>query len=417
MFITAVDLGSSRFKSIVADVGKGGCVIVKAVARESRGVKRGEVIYPEEAVKSLFKILDDVKRFDRRCLKNLVFSISGVRSRVYISRGSVSIPRPDHEILSEDVDRVVKESMAFNLPVGWQIIHSFPRGFVIDDIEVDGTAVEGLSGRKLAANVVLIAVFSSAYKNFVRLTNLVLGKKGDIGGNVFFAPLASDRAVLTRNQRELGVVLVDVGFGTTSIVAYQDGKMLNAVVLPVGSGLITSDLAIGLKCSIEAAEKIKCQLGAALSRGVSVKDVIDLSEYEEGQTATVSRRFVAEIIEARTREIFSLVKEQVSAMDKSLHFPAGVVVTGGGAKLPGILDIVRQELRLPAHVGFPRIDELEFSNATVQETLNDPEMSVACGLLLHRLDMLRPGGLGRKETREILEPWYKRILRTILALD
>ena len=422
MYLTALDLGSSSIKGIVADLKKdGSLVIVKMVRRESRGIKRGEILYPEETVKSLFEVLSDIKHFDKKCLRNLIFGISGTKVKFHLSRAAVSIPRPDFEILPEDVERVIKESMAVNLPAGWQIIHSFPREFMIDDIEVDDTNVIGLSGKKLEANVVLISVFSSIYKNFMKLAHLVLGKRSDFDGSIIFTPIAAERAVLTKNQKDLGVVLVDIGFGTTSVVVYQDGKMILAKVLPVGSGNITNDIAIGLKCSIEAAEAIKNSLGCAFSRDVSMKDKVDLQEYDSEMHSQVSRKYIAEIIEARVREISSLINAELKSIGKSGKLPAGAVITGGGAKLSGIVDIMREELKFPAHIGFPRLSECEVSTAHLADELNDPEMTAVCGLLLTRYDMLskKDSGFGFSgdTSYNINEPWIKRIIKTLMASE
>jgi len=419
MYITAVDLGSSYIKAIVADVKRGGgLVVVKTVTKESRGIKRGEIIHPEDAVKSLFNVLSELKRFDRRTIKHIVFGVSTTRSKMIISRAAVSIPRHDHEILPEDVDRVIRESMAINLPSGWHVAHSFPREFIIDDIEVDTPNVVGLSGKKLGANVVLIALFSSVHKNFERIAQLVLGKKGDFDGSLFFAPLACERALLSPTQKELGVVLIDIGAGTTSIVAYQEGRLITTAVLAVGSSHITNDLAVGLKCSVDTAEAIKVHYGVASARGVSVKEVVDVAQFEEGQSSAVSKKFIAEIIEARVREIFSLVADHLEGVGAQ-KLPAGAIITGGGSALGGILDVARDELRLSAHIGVPRLDEFDVSYPQLEEDVVDARMSVACGLLLHKFDLLKGDtfGLSRSSSYNLNESWFKRFLRTLLALD
>jgi len=421
MYLTAVDLGSSHIKGVVAEVKKGGSLVVtKTFKKKSRGIKRGEIIHPDETVKALFESLSDVKRFDRRALRNLVFGISGTKSRFHVSRAAVSIPRPDHEILPEDVERVIKESLAVSLPAGWEVVHSFPREFIIDDIEVDNANVVGLSGRKLGANVILISLFSSVYKNFLKVARLVLGKKSEFDGSLFFSPLACERAVLTKNQKELGVVLVDIGFGTTSVVAFQEEKMLAMRVFPVGAGNITNDLAVGLKCSIETAESVKRKYGSASARSVSVKDKIDISQIEEGQGTAVSRKFVAEIIEARVREIFGLIHQELVSIEKGGQFPAGVVLTGGGAQLAGVLDVAREELRLPVHIGIARSHEFEVSHSHIEEELSDPEMTVACGLVLSKIDMLGKGsefGLSSRGAYNLNESRFKKFIKTLLALD
>lgn len=389
MYITALDFGSSHIKGIIADIKKdGSLVVLKTIKKESSGVKKGEIIYPEETVKALFEVLSEARRFDRHCLKNLVCGLSGTKTKFGISHASVSIPRPDLEIIPEDVDRVIHESMAINLPAGWQILHSIPREYVIDDIQVDDADVVGLSGKKLEANVVIISIFSSLRKNLEKVLQLIFGKKADFSGSIIFVPLAADRSVLSRQQRELGAVLVDVGFGTTSIVVYQDGKMLLAKVLPIGAGNITNDVAIGLKCSVDIAERIKVAFGCAFARDVSTKEKFNLSEFDDGHDVSLSRKYVAEIIEVRAREIFSLVQSELKNLGRAGKLPGGAIITGGGAKMPGILDVAREELKLPAQIGISNTDVFEKTNPRLDDELSDPQMAVACGLLLQQADRL-----------------------------
>jgi cell division protein FtsA len=420
MYITAIDLGSANTKAVIAEQRKDGSLsLVKTIRRESKGIKKGEIVYPEETVKSLFEVLSSVRQFDKKCLRNIVFGISGTRVQFHLSRAAISIPRPDFEILHEDVDRVVQESMAIQIPAGWQIIHSFPREFVIDGMEVEGTDVVGLSGKKLEANVVLISAFSSVYRNFRRVTDLVLGKKSEFSGVAVFTPLASDRAVLTKSQRELGVVVLDIGYGTTGMVVYQDGRLLLAKVLPVGSGHITNDLAVGLRCTVPTAELVKCEYGCASARDVSVKDKIDLSQYEPELSPQTSLKFVAEIIEARVRELFELVEDELKALGVFGKLPAGAVLVGGGAKLKGIADIAREELKSPVKIGYPNLDEFERGNSGVSET-DDPSMAAACGLVLQQSDRMRKHSGIRAFVQQPFgagEGWFKRMVRTLLASE
>lgn len=419
MYLTAIDLGSAQIKALVSEVKKDGSLaILKVVKRKSAGIKRGEIVSCEELVKELIEVLEEIKHFDKKSLKSVVFGISGTKSRFNVSRAAVSIPRPNFEILQEDVDRVIRESMAINLPAGWQIIHSLPREFIIDDIEVEGMDVVGLSGRKLEANVVLISVFSSIYNNFLKTKNLIFGKKNDYDGGIIFSPLAAARAVLSSHQKDLGVALIDIGWGTTSLSVWQEGRILMTKVLPIGSGNITNDLAVGLKCSPEAAEEIKVSLGFALAREVSSKEKVDLEIGEE--TIEVSKRYIAEIIEARIVEIFNLVGQELKNIGRWAKLPAGVVLSGGGAKLAGVSDLARQELKLSAQLGLPAMEEFEIANQIIESQLNDPEMAVAAGLLLARVDNLFRKGFSsssRIGSRLIDEPWWKKIFKTFMISD
>lgn len=387
MFITALDLGSSTIKGVIAQQRKDGSLVcVKVIRKESQGIKRGEIRYPNETVKVLSEVLSEIKHFERKALKNLIIGLSSVKTGFHLSRAAVSIPRPDFEIIADDVERVIQESSSVTIPPGWQVVHCIPRDFIIDGTEVDDADVVGLSGKRLEANVIIITAFSLVYRNFSRVFHLLFGKNAEPEGVIMFTPIAAQRAVLTKHQRELGVVLIDVGFDTTSVVVFQEGKMLLSKVLPVGSGNITNDIAIGLKCSIAVAEKIKRSYGCAQARDISVRDKIDLSEYDKNLSSHVSRRYVAEIIEARVREIFSLVDKELKSLSLSGKLPAGAVLVGGGARLSGIVDIARDELHFPAQVGFPQLDECETSHQSVADNLDAPEMAGACGLIFTKAE-------------------------------
>lgn len=420
MYITAIDLGSAYIKGVVAEQNKDGSLrLVKTVRKESRGIKKGEIVYPDETVKSLFEVLSVIRQFDKKCLKNIVFGISGMHVQFHLSRAAISIPRPDFEILHEDVDRVIQESMAIQIPAGWQIIHSFPREFVIDGIEVEGTDVVGLSGKRLEANVVLISAFSSVYRNFRKVADLVFGKKNEFSGSVIFTPLASERAALSQSQRELGAVLVDIGHSTTGIAVYQDGRLLLAKALSIGSGHITNDIAIGLRCTVPTAELIKCEYGCAYARDVSVKDKLDLSQYEAELSPQASLRFVSEIIEARTREIFSLVQDELKGLGVYGKLPAGAVLVGGGAKLKCIADVARDELKSPVKIGIPHVEEFERGTGGLDDA-QDPSMAAVCGLVLHRGDRLYQKNGAKGFSGRSLDAggsWLKKVVRTLLASD
>lgn len=422
MYITSLDFGSSKIKGVICELKKDGSLsAIRSFQKPSLGIKRGEIIYPEETVKGIFEIINDIKSIDKKYLQNVICGISGTKSRLNVSKAFTTIPRPSFEILREDVEKVMKDAATISLPAGWQVIHSIPREFIIDDIEVDDANVIGLSGKKLEANIILISVFSLIYKNFLRVVNLVFGSKNSIIGNGFFSPLACAKAVLTKNQKELGVVLVDIGFGTTSVLVYQDGKLLLMKVLPVGTGSVVNDLALGLKCSLKTSEEIYLSFGCAFAKDVSSKEKIDLAQFEDGQKTVISKKYVAEIIESRVEEIFSMVNAELKSVGKVGKLPAGVVITGGGAKMPGIVDLARDELRLPVQIGATNLEGFETNNSDVAQEIEDPEMSVACGLVLSKVELLKKkiGSLGipERETALFSDSFFKRIFKILIPSD
>ena len=194
------------------------------------------------------------------------------------------------------------------------------------------------------------------------------------------------RAALSKRQSDLGVVLVDIGFGTTGMSVYEENKLVSVVKFPMGAGNISNDIGIGLKIPIDAAEEIKLKYGNAVARDVNSKDLIDITKLVPGAKGTVSRRFIAEIIESRMGEIFDLVNAELKSQRKYAELPGGAVIVGGGAKLPGVTDLARQDMRLSAQIGSTIAEEWLDEGGAFKEYLEDPEFVSALGLVLWGVD-------------------------------
>ena len=233
-----------------------------------------------------------------------------------------------------------------------------------------------MSGTRLEAEVLIVEGASPFVKNLSKCVH----QSGIDVDEFVFSPLAAAKSVLSKKQKDLGVVVVDMGGGTTGVSVFEDGSILRAAALPVGAGHITNDIAIGLRISVETAEKIKLEYGMALPEEVSKKDKMNLAEVGNEDEELVSRRYVAEIIKARLMEIFSMVDKELKSIGRSGMLPAGVVLTGGGAKLPGIIDVAKETLRLPVQIGFP----IELSG--VVDRVDDPSFATAIGLLMWEAD-------------------------------
>ncbi|MFH2104716.1 MAG: cell division protein FtsA, partial [Parcubacteria group bacterium] len=280
-----------------------------------------------------------------------------------------------------------------------------PQNFKVDDQEgVKDPA--GMSGVRLEVEATVIEGSSSAVKNLAKC----MMRAGVDVSDVVISPLAAAESILTKKQKELGVVLIDIGGGSTSIVVFEEGNILQTSVLPIGAGHITNDLAIGMKTSVEVAEKVKLGYGIALPKEVDKKEEIDLAKMEKGEEEVVSRKLVAQIIEARLAEIMFLVNKELKKIDRASKLPAGAVLVGGGAKLPGVVDVVKEELGLPAQVGFP----IELPG--LAEKLEDPAYAVAEGLLLWGFNRMGEekrfgGGVASiNDTVGKLKKWFKHFL-------
>ncbi|MEK7062153.1 MAG: cell division protein FtsA [Patescibacteria group bacterium] len=389
MYITSLDIGTSKIKALVAEAGKGGRLsLIAAFKCPSSGIRKGEVSDINESSFSLKSIFENLFSLNKSALKNIFVNIGGANVKSHNSKGIVAVSRADNEISQDDIDRVIKASQAVKLSPNRMIIHTITREFIIDGVG-DAREPLGMFGARLEVNSAVIDAPSQNYKNISRLVETLDGK---ISG-LIYGPLAASRSTLTKIKKDLGAVLIDIGGGSTTMSVYEEGKLLHAAGFPIGSGHITNDLAIGLKCSVKLAEAFKIFFGNALAKEISSKEKISLDDIEEkigmgiseldkNFKSVVSRREVAEIIESRLTEIFEFVNNELKLIGKNGRLPAGVILCGGGAKMPSIVDLVKEELKLPAEIGFPDAGEMEIIDQDVNNEVNDPEFAVSLGLLL-----------------------------------
>ncbi len=377
-FILGLDIGTARIKAAVGEIKKDGQLSLARVFRmPSAGMRKGMVDDIGEATRAINSVLFEVKKGFKLAHKNIFLNTGGVNAKVQASRGIVAVSRADFEIHKDDIDRAIQASQAISLSSNRMIVHAITREFIVDGVG-EITDPMGMTGNRLEANSLIIDAFSPAIKS---LNRAVETSSGGLSG-LIFGPLASASAVLSKNQRELGVVLIDIGAATTSICVYEENKLLHIAILPVGCGHVTNDLAIGLKASIEAAEAVKTSYGYAVAKNVSGKDLIDLSKIDSQSKNSVSRRFISEIVEMRLAEILEWVNNELKHIGKAGKLPAGAVLVGGGAKMPGLIDLTKQELRLPAQIGLPDLSNFMVSNSDLNTELEDPEYACCLGLLL-----------------------------------
>lgn len=389
MFITALDIGSSKIKALVAEVAGDGKLFLTGVFKvPSAGIRKGEIIDFKETTNVLSEIFNKIKELDKSALKNIYVNINSPKTKCQISKGFVAVSRVDNEISGDDIERAVKSSQTIKLSHNRTILHNITREFIVDGVG-DIREPLGMVGARLEVNSLIIDSFSQNIKDAM---NCVKFLGGGIGG-LIYGPLTSARSVLTKIKKDLGTILIDIGAQTTGFSVYEEGKLLHANVFPVGSAHITNDLAVGLKCSVEAAELIKIFFGQAQIKEISSKEKItpdifkkktgvDIHDLDKNFKSTVSRRFIAEIIEVRLAEIFEFINNELKLIGQAGKLPAGAVITGGGAEMPLIVDLAKNELRLSAEIGIPNISELDIYSAELKEQIENPELAAAVGLLL-----------------------------------
>lgn len=378
--ITGLDIGSDSVKGVVAEQdSEGNISILNTFKRPSAGFRKGILVDEDEATQVFREVIVDLDNVSSKASKNIFINLNGNHVKSRSSQGIVAVSRADQEIQQEDVDRVDQASEAVKLPANYEILHNITSEYYVDDIG-DIKDPVGMTGSRLEVDTLIVEAFGPHVKS---VTDSIKKAGGEVKG-VVFSPLAAARGVLSKRQKELGVVLVDMGFGTTSFAVYEEGKVIYTKSIPVGSGHVTNDIAIGLKVDIDIAEKLKAMYGYALSKEVSRRDKVKLSEldptYKEDDTE-ISKRFLSEIIEIRLEEIFDLIDNEMKNIGRDIQLPAGVVLCGGGVKIPGIEDLAKKEMKLPTQIGYPDVENLNILNPTHRELAEDPEFGTALGLL------------------------------------
>lgn len=357
--ITGLDIGTSAIKILVVEKKpKEEELKVLFFGEEPAvGVRKGVIINPEETTGTLTNILAKVKSDTNLKIESVFISVNGSHIFTTLSHGAVAVSRADRKISEEDIERVLRAAQTFSLPLNKEIFDFFPKEFIVDG-QSGIKDVLGLEGVRLEADVLTLAGFSPYLKN---LTETVLNSDLQILDMVP-APIASARACLTPRQKELGAVLIDIGAGTTGVAVFEEGNLIYLTIIPVGSANITNDIAIGLKTDIDIAERIKLEYGTCNFRDgkKSVSRKKEKIEIGEDAPLIFSQKQLINIIEPRVSEIFSQIYKELKKINKEKLLPGGVVLTGGGAKLPKITDLAKKELKLPVKLGkFQEINELD----------------------------------------------------------
>ena len=336
----------------------------------SCGVRNGVIVDASDAQASIAESMRAAERGAGAKISRALVSIGGSHIAAQASRGVIAVSRADGEISSDDIDRVISHAQTFSLPNNREILHVIPREFIIDG---QGGIKDplGMKGVRLEANTLVI----SGVVPYIKNLNKVFGELGVEVESIVLDTLASAKAVLTKRQKELGVVCLDIGGGTTGVTVYEEGDLVQTSIIPIGGSHITNDLAIGLRIPVDLAENIKFEYGAAETIEIGKRDIIDLSNMDGKENGTVSRKELCEIMEARLSEIFDMANKELKKIGKEAYLPGGVVIIGGGAKIPHIVDLAKKKMRLPAQIGFPR--EVE----GIVERVDDPAYSTALGLI------------------------------------
>lgn len=380
--IVAIDIGSTKVCALVASYTEAGRMSVIGMGSvPSQGIRKGVVVNIEETISSISAALEEAERMSGFAIQSAFVSIGGGHISSLNSRGVIAVSRADGEITHEDVGRVIEAAQAISLPMNREILHVLPRGFVVDGQEgVENPS--GMTGVRLEVETHIVNTASSAVRNLAKC----VGQTGVEIEEIVMNPLAAAEAVLSSDDKELGVAILDIGGGSTDISIFVEGSIWHSAVIPVGSSHITNDIAIGLRIPFAVAENIKkdsYQPDSGQDDGTLFddvggenSDVIDLAKYGLDGGGTFLRSDLNEIIEARLSEIFELVAKEIKKAGQEGLLAGGVVLVGGGSLLPGIVDVAKEKLGLPARLGKPH-DVMGLS-----DNIQSPHYVTAVGLLL-----------------------------------
>lgn len=369
--ITGLDIGSSMIRVAVGQLtqhgqGQTDLQIIGTTEAPSAGIQKGSITSIEEAVSSISQALEDAERVVGVPISHAWVGISGSHILSQESRGVIAVANSRGEISDDDVERVIEAARTVAAPLNYDVLHIIPRSFTVDG----QTGVKdpvGMTGVRLEVDAQIIYGATSHLNN---ITKAVYRTGIEIDA-VVLSVLATAELILTPRQKELGVVVVDIGGSTTTLVVYEEGNIIHTTVLPIGSNHITNDLALGLQTSIDLAENIKVMYGQCVAKDVGKKEAIRLSDVGGNEGEDVSKEYVVEIIGARVMEILERINKECAVIHRNGMLPAGVVFTGGGAKIPGLVDLAKQMLRMNASIGTPmgvrsatdKIHDISFTNA------------------------------------------------------
>lgn len=385
--ISAIDIGSSKITTLIGQVISDSVTfensinIIGVATSPSKGVKKGQIVDIEDSVEATIASVEAAERMAGYSLNSAWVAVGGGHVSCQNSTGVVAVSDPNGEVSSEDVSRVIEAARAVSMPASREIIHVVSRDFMVDG-ESGVRDPVGMTGVRLEVETHLVTVSSPALKNLTKTIN-------EVGVNiegVVFSGLASSVAVLSDTEKELGCVLIDIGAGTTSVAAYIDGSLVYSGALPIGARNVTNDLAIGLRVSLETAEKIKLSLSGSKAKDTTGRsDIIEMTDDSSKEVKKVSKRTLTEgIIRPRLNEIFTMVRLDLEKAGILNKIPSGAIITGGGALTIGVTDSAKRMLTLPVRVGVP-----SGVGGLVDEILN-PSFSTAIGLMLYGVAQITP---------------------------
>jgi cell division protein FtsA len=392
--IVGLDVGTSKIAAIVAEVKpEGGFEIIGMGSHPSRGLKKGVVVNIETTVNAIQRALEEAELMADCKIREVYTGIAGSHIRSFNSQGMVAVK--DKEVALADIERVVDTARAVQIPNDQQILHVLNQEFIIDGQE-DVREPLGMSGVRLEVKVHIVTGAVSAAQNIVKCVR----RCGLEVRDLVLQPLASAMAVISDDEKDLGAALVDIGGGTSDLVVYTHGAIRHTAVIPIAGDQITNDIAMALRTPTKDAEDIKERYGCALSQLADPQDMVEVPGLGERDTRQLSRKTLAEVIEPRVEELYSLVQTELRRSGYEELLSSGVVITGGSSVMQGMVELGEEIFHMPVRVGYPAY------HGALAEAVRHPRHSTGVGLLLAGMQQLRNREIARMSAgsfRQVLE--------------
>ena len=399
--LVALDIGTSKIVTLVAEITPEDTLnLVGMGSHPSRGLKKGVVVNIDSTVNAIQRSLEEAELMADAKIKDVITGIAGSHIKSFNSHGMVAIK--DKEVSQYDVDRVIETARAVNIPMEQQVLHILEQEFIIDG-QGGVRQPMGMSGMRLEVKVHIVTGAVSAAQNIMKCVR----RCGLEVRDLMLQPLASADAVLLEDEKDLGVCLVDIGGGTTDMAVFTDGAIKHTSVIPIAGDQITNDIAMALRTPTKDAEELKIAHGVALRQLASATDMIDVPGVGERGPRELSRQTLAEVIEPRVEELYSLIQRELRSSGLEELLSSGIVITGGSALMKGMVELGEEVFHMPVRVGVPNY------NGALAEVVRNPRYSTGMGLLMAGLDQMkrdrhaRIQGAGFKEVFERMKSWFK----------
>ena len=371
--IVGLDIGTTKICTVIGEVADGttGRVDVLGVGvSPSQGIRRGVVVDIETTTRAIEDSIGKAQRMAGADVRSVIVGVTGEHIASLNSRGVIAITRTDREVTQEDVDRVLENSKVIVLPPDREIIHAIARGYAIDGQNGIRSPV-GMSGTRLEVDTHIVHGATTFLQNVAKCVE----RAGLHVEDTVLEPVATGESVVMAAEKDLGVVLLDIGGGTSDLAIFRDGEICYSAVLPIGGQYVTKDVSAGLRTTMEEAERVKTEYGVAITEMSGEGDTFSFTRLGSTEPTTLPMRILGEIIEPRVSELFQMVKQEINRSNYANVLPAGLVLSGGGALLKGVKELATEMTGLPSRVGFPT------GVGGLAESVDHPSFATAVGLV------------------------------------